>query len=122
VSILSTTIGVLAIVAFVGVWAAIVIHRGRQFAALAERGVPATATVSRRFTTGRRQRGKRIGFTYAGPDGREYERFATIGTERYEALAVGDALPIVLLPDAPGTSAPGWLVQSAREALAKRKT
>jgi hypothetical protein len=118
---MGTGIGIL-IAIFAVAWAVVVVYRGRQFAALAERGVPATATVTRHFTTGRRQRGKRISFTYVGPDGRQYERSATIATERYEALAVGDALPIVLLPDAPGTSAPAWLVESAREALAKRKT
>ena len=113
---MSTGIGILIAIMAVA-WAVVVIRRGRQFAALAARGVPATATVTRRFTTGRRQRGKRIGFAYTGPDGRPYERFATIATARYEALDVGDELPIVLLPDAPGTSAPAWLVESAREGM-----
>jgi hypothetical protein len=104
------------------VW--IVVVRGREFGELARRGVPATATVTRKFLTGKGGPGsatKRIGFSYVGPDGQRYERFASITIGRYQALAEGDPLPIVLLPDNPGTSAPEWLVEGAREALAKRK-
>jgi hypothetical protein len=112
---------VVAVLMLAGVVAAMVVfgrHRGKQIAALAERGVPATATISRRMG---RSNGKRIGFIYAGPDGREYERFASVTRGRYGDLAEGDTLPIVLLPEEPGTSAPAWLVDAAREALAKRR-
>jgi hypothetical protein len=98
-------------------------NRGKQFAALAERGIPAMATVSRRFTTagGGTGRVKRIGFTYAGPDGRQYERFASVGQGHYRDVAEGDPFPIVFLPDDPGTSAPAWLVDAARQAVTKRQ-
>ena len=112
---------IIAVLGLVGIVAAMVFvgrHRGKQIGALAERGVPATATISRRLG---RSKGKRIGFTYAGPDGRRYERFASVTRGRYGDLAEGDPLPIVLLPDDPGTSAPAWLVDAAREALAKRR-
>lgn len=120
------SIVIVAILIVAGVIATAIVvgrRRGKQVAALAERGVPATATVSRRFTTAKHRQGnvKRIGFTYAGPDGRQYERFASITRGRFNDLAEGDPLPIVLLPDDPGTSAPAWLVDAAREALAKRR-
>ena len=63
--IIAVLVGIVAAMVFVGR------HRGKQIGALAERGVPATATISRRLG---RSKVKRIGFTYAGPDGRQYER------------------------------------------------
>jgi hypothetical protein len=101
----------------------VVVNRGRQIGELARRGVPVTATVTRRFATGKGGPGssnKRIGFTYRGPDGREYERFASVTGARFHALADGDPLPIYVLPDDPGTSAPALIVDPAREALARR--
>jgi hypothetical protein len=112
---------IVAVLAPVVIVAAMVVvgrRRGKQIAALAERGIPATATVSRRLG---RTNMKRIGFTYTGPDGRRYERFASVTRGRFSDLAEGDPLPIVLLADDPGTSAPAWLVDAAREALAKRR-
>jgi hypothetical protein len=112
---------IFVVLGLVGIVAAMVLvarHRGKQIAALAERGVPATATVSRRF--GRSGR-KRIGFAYTGPDGLEYERFASVTSGRFSQLAEGDPLPIVLLADDPGTSAPAWLVDAVREAVEKRR-
>jgi hypothetical protein len=114
----------LAILAFIVAAVMIVVIRGRQFGALVRRGVPATATVTRKFVTGKSGPGsatRRIGFSYVGPDGKSYERFASIALGQYQALAEGDSLRIVLLPDHPGTSAPEWLVESAREVLNKRK-
>jgi hypothetical protein len=112
---------IIAVLGLVGIVAAMILvarHRGKQIGALAERGVPATATISRRFG---RTNVKRIGFTYDGPDGRQYERFASVTRGRFSELAEGDPLPIVLLPDDPGTSAPAWLVDAVRGAVVKRR-
>jgi hypothetical protein len=113
---------IIAVLGLVGIVAAVILvarHRGRHIAALAERGIPATARISRRIG---RTKVKRIGFVYAGPDGRQYERFASVTRGRYGDLAEGESLPIVLLPDDPGTSAPAWLVDAVREAVEKRRT
>ncbi len=101
----------------------ITVSRGKQIGELARRGVPATATVTRRFRTGAGRAGvmgKRLGFTYTGPDGQRYERFATVTSGRYGAVQEGDPFPIYLLPEAPGTSAPAWIVDAARDALARK--
>lgn len=113
----------LILVAVVAVVAWILVSRGKQIGELARRGVPATATVTRRFRTGAGNAGsmgKRLGFTYTGPDGQSYERFATVTSSRYSGVQEGDPFPIYLLPDAPGTSAPAWIVDAARDALAKK--
>lgn len=113
----------LVVAAVIAVAAWILISRGKQIGELARRGIPATATVTRRFRTGTGEagsRGKRLGFAYTGPDGQNYERFATVTSSRYSAVDEGDPFPIYLLPDAPGTSAPAWIVDAAREALAKK--
>jgi hypothetical protein len=112
---------IIALLGLVGIVIAMILvarHRGGQMAALAERGIPATARISRRIG---RTKVKRIGFTYDGPDGRQYERFASVTRGRFGDLAEGDPLPIVLLPDDPGTSAPAWLVDAVHEAVAKRR-
>lgn len=111
------------IVAAIGLGIVVAVGRSRQIGALAARGVPATATVTRRFLTGKGGAGsavKRIGYAYTGPDGQRYERFASVTAGRWREVDEGEDFPIVLLPEAPGTSAPAWLVDQAREALAKR--
>ena len=111
---------IVAGVAF-AIWA--LVKRGREFGDLARRGIPATAKVTRKFRTGKGgpgSPGRRIGYAYTGPDGIAYERFATITVGRFIEVEEGSDLPIVLLPDRPGVAAPAWLVESAREALAKR--
>ncbi len=114
----------LIVAALIATAAFLIVRRGRAFAALAAQGIPAQATVTRRFRTnagGAGSMGRRIGFSYRGPDGQTYERFASLPIGRYAELAEGDVINIVLLPDDPGTSAPAWLVESARAALAKRR-
>lgn len=116
-------ISILAIPAILIVMILFVIQRGKQIGELARNGIPATAIVTRRFRTnpgGAGSKGRRIGFRYQGPDGRDYERFASLSIGRYADVKEGDPLPIYLLPDDPGISAPAWLVEESRKALAKR--
>ncbi len=95
---------------------AVPVWRGLPFRDLATRGVEATATV-----TYKHYRRKRLGFRYTGPDGMEYQRYATLAIGEYSKYQEGDPFPIVLLPDKPGVSAPKGLVEAARQALEKRK-
>lgn len=108
------------IAAFVGIF----IWRGRQVGELARRGVPVTGVVVDRFRTGSAgggpSRGKRIAFTYTGPDGREYRRAAAVTSSEWAKYEEGASIELVCLPDSPGVSAPASIVQHARDALAKR--
>ncbi len=88
--------------------------RGRQFGGLARHGVPVTGTVVRKMRQGGAQR---VAFTYRGPDGQDYRRAASIALGKWVELEEGGAIPIICLPDRPGTSAPAWLVEDARRAL-----
>ncbi|TIX50639.1 hypothetical protein [Alteraurantiacibacter aquimixticola] len=102
---------------------AVVVWRGRQFGELARRGVPVTGTVVKKFRTGSTggvPSGKRIAFTYRGPDGKDYRRAASIATGKWQELELDGPIDLICLPDRPGVSAPAWLVEAAREALAKR--
>lgn len=109
----------LMIAAFVGfgVW------RGRQFGALARRGIPVTGRVVRKFRSGSANAagspGRRLAFTYTGPDGREYRRAASVSIGKWAEFEEGSAIALFCLPDDPGVSAPAWLVELAREALTK---
>lgn len=101
----------------------VLVWRGRQFGELARRGVAVTGTVERKFRTGAGNAGsmgKRVTFTYRGPDGQEYRRSASLAGSRYADLAEGAPIELVCLPDNPGVSAPAWLVESAREALRRK--
>jgi hypothetical protein len=114
----------LPILAIVIAIIAVVAWRGMQFKALAERGVPVRGTVTKKSTSGNKSgsSSKRITFTYAGPDGREYRRSASVVTSKWEEHDVGGSINLICLPDRPGISAPAWLVKLAREALAKQKS
>jgi hypothetical protein len=104
--------------------AGLAIWRGRQIGELARRGVPVTGVVERKFRSGKPgaagARGRRLAFTYTGPDGRTYRRAASVTSSQWSAYEEGGAIELFCLPDAPGVSAPAWLVQHARDALAKR--
>lgn len=114
---------VLIIILFVATFVGIAVWRGRQFGELARRGVPVTGQVVRKFRTGSGAsgaRGKRIPFTYRGPDGAEYRRAASIVTSKWREFEEGSRIELVCLPDKPGVSAPAWLVEDARKTLGKR--
>jgi hypothetical protein len=112
------------IVLFVGLYAGIAIWRGRQFGELARRGVPVAGVVVRKFRSGiagaAGSRGRRLAFSYTGPDGVTYRRAASVPTSKWREYEEGSAIELYCLPDNPGVSAPAWLVQLARDALAKR--
>jgi hypothetical protein len=114
----------LLILLVIAVCAGIAIWRGRQLGELARRGVPVTGVVVRKFRSGKPgaagDRGRRLAFTYTGPDGRTYRRAASVTTSRWAEHEEGGAIDLFCLPDAPGVSAPAWLVQHARDELAKR--
>jgi hypothetical protein len=106
---------------FVGV--GLVWWRGRQFKMLAERGVPVTGTVVRRFQSGKAggpERTKRITYSYRGPDGREYQRSASMTRGSWDQYEEGGPIELVCLPDDPGVSAEAGLVAAARTALARK--
>ncbi len=102
----------------IGVW------RGRQFGDLARRGMPVTGRVVRKFRAENvdisGSRSRRLAFTYTGPDGREYRRAASVTIGKWAEYEEGSAIALICLPDDPGVSAPAWLVELAREALAKK--
>lgn len=104
------------IVALIG----LLVWRGRQVGELARRGQSVQGTVVRKFRTGMGNAGsmgRRIAFTYRGPDGREYRRAASITTSKWMDLEEGGPIELVFLPDKPGVSAPAWLIDHARQAL-----
>lgn len=111
----------LFIIAFIG----IAVWRGRQFGALACHGVTVPGTVVKKFRSGSADgelsRGRRIAFTYRGPDGQEYRRAASVTLGKWHELEEGMPIEVVCLPDRPGVSAPAWLIALAREALEKKK-
>ena len=108
----------LLVAAFVGfgVW------RGRQFGELARRGMPVTGRIVHKFRAGSAEMSgsRRPAFTYTGPDGREYRRAASVSIGKWAEYEEGSAIALICLPDDPGVSAPAWLVDLAREALAKK--
>jgi hypothetical protein len=110
----------LAVCAGVG----IAIWRGRQLGELARTGVPVTGVVVRKFRSGKAggagDRGRRLAFTYTGPDGRSYRRATSVTVSKWAEHEEGGAIELFCLPDAPAVSAPAWLVQPARDALANR--
>jgi hypothetical protein len=112
------------ILLIIAVGAGIAIWRGRQIGELARRGVPVTGVVERKFRSGKAggavSRGRRLSFTYTGPDGRSYRRAASVTSSQWAEYEEGGAIELFCLPDAPGVSAPASLVRHAREALAKR--
>lgn len=113
---------VLVIVVFAAAFIGIAVWRGRQFGELARRGVPVTGQVVKKFRTGSGKagaKGKRIAFTYRGPDGAEYRRAASIVTSKWREFEEGSPIELVCLPDKPGVSAPAWLVEDARKARNK---
>jgi Protein of unknown function (DUF3592) len=100
----------------------VILWRGRQIGQLAREGVKVTGTVVRKFRTGSGRagsRGRRIAFTYRGPDGVEYRRAASITLSQWTELEEGYPIALIVLPSKPGVSAPAWLVEAAREALQK---
>jgi hypothetical protein len=114
--ILLFALGALVMVATVILW------RGRQIGQLAREGVKVTGTVVRKFRSGSGRagsRGRRIAFTYRGPDGSEYRRAASITLGKWVELEEGHPIALIVLPSNPGISAPAWLVDAAREALQK---
>jgi hypothetical protein len=104
--------------------AGIAIWRGRQIGELAQRGVPVTGVVVQKIRSGKAgaagDRGRRLAFTYTGPDGRTYRRATSVTSSQWAEHEEGGAIDLFCLPDDPGVSAPAWLVQHARDALAKR--
>lgn len=101
---------------------ALIVWRGRHYGRLAREGVKITATVERKFRTGAGgpgSRGRRIAFSYTGPDGQAYRRAATVTLSKWQELEEGYPIEIYVLPDRPGISGPVWLVDAAREALRK---
>jgi hypothetical protein len=110
--------------AFTALAVRVVMKRGREMRELAERGVAVTGTVVRRFQSGKAggpERTKRITFRYRGPDGRDYERSASMTRGRWEGHSEGAPIELYCLPHDPGVSAEKWLVEQARDALAKKR-
>jgi hypothetical protein len=102
----------------------VAVWRALQFKKLAERGVPVTGTVVHRFQSGKAggpERTKRITYSYTGPDGREYQRSASMTRGRWEQYPEGAPIQLICLPDDPGVSAEATLVAAARAALAAKK-
>lgn len=103
---------------------AVAVWRGRQFGKLARHGINVPGIVVRKFRSGSADgelsRGRRIAFTYRGPDGVEYRRAASITLGKWRELNEGDPIEVICLPDRPGISAPAWLIILAREALTKK--
>ncbi len=112
-------IGALLILALVAAALVIAIaRRSRQMTALRLRGVRVTGTVADKFATangGAAIRGRRIVYTYAGPDGRAYRGAASVTHQRLVDCEKGGPIALYVLPEHPGTSAPAWLVDEQRK-------
>ena len=114
----------LLIILFIAVLVGILVWRGRQVGELARRGVAVQGTVVRKFRTGAGKpgsMGRRIAFTYRGPDGQEYRRAASVTTTKWTELEEGGPIELVCLPDKPGVSSPAWLIDHARKELESRR-
>ena len=89
----------------------------QQMKALRLRGVRVTGTVTARFATangGAGIRGRRITYSYVGPDGRSYRRNVSLTVPDFKDCETGMPIALYVLPDKPATSAPAWLVDGAR--------
>ena len=118
------TIGFVAVVVFLFIVAAavIVVRRARDFRRLVDDGVEATGVVEEKLAFGRvasARKGKHIRYAYRDAEGREHRFRSQVTEGRYAEFSVGDPIAVVYSRSNPAVSAPKWLVDEAKSALAK---
>jgi hypothetical protein len=114
----------LAFAVFVAAAAFILVRRAGDFRRLVAGGVETTGVVTDKLALGRpggRRHAKHIRYAYQDASGREHRIRSQVTEGRFDEFGEGDPIAIVYAPDKPGVSAPKWLVDEAKAALAKRK-
>lgn len=92
--------------------------RAKALMPLTEKGVPATATVTKKLRASSPSRKVHLVYAFETASGRFEGR--TEGFSRdLNHFTVGDGIEIVYLPDQPKVSAPRWVVEQARQARAE---
>jgi hypothetical protein len=94
---------------------------GFEMKQLAERGIATTARIIDRqqFATARgtRRNDRYLRYEYTDDRGVKHTHRSHVTSSDWLAVAEGDSIPILYLPDKPAVSAPRDVVEKAREAL-----
>lgn len=112
------TLVVIAFVLMLLALGAALASRGGQLRRLLTDGVATTGEVVGRVDFGRR--GRYLRYAYHDASGRRHEHRALVSESVWEAHPEGTAIPVVYAASRPSVSAPRWLVEQARAALARR--
>jgi len=119
---IAITLIVIAIIALV-IW--LVVTRGLQLKQLVEDGVDIDGKVVRQFKLnpkgGSQSTNHYLRYSYRDSAGREHEYKSNVSRDYWVAHPEGSAIAITYSKSRPGISAPRYLVEQAREALAKNK-
>lgn len=114
-----TAVGIIAII----IW--LVLTRGLQLKQLVEDGVDIDGMVVRQFKlnpkSGSQSTNYFLRYRYRDSAGEEHEYKSNVNRDFWVAHPEGSAIAITYSKSKPGISAPRFLVEQAREALAKKK-
>jgi hypothetical protein len=100
----------------------LVVRRGLQMKVLANDGVETTGTVVRKLSFGGASRtsARRVRYEYVDQFGRTHSHRSTVPDDVYRSCEEGGPFPVVYSQSRPHVSAPKYLVEQSRAALAKR--
>lgn len=116
-------IGLLTPVLIVGAIIFLVVRRGLQIKELCEHGVETTGVVHGKRTvmpsnTGARQ--KKLEYRYTDSAGATHHHTSVVSIDVYDRYDEGSPIEIVYSSKRPEISSPRYLVDQARQAMAKR--
>ena len=100
-----------------------VVRRGRDFAQLVRDGVDARGVVVRKTTFGTaaaRRHNRFLDYRYQDDRGAEHSHRSKVTPTAWDAHEEGGPIEIVYSRSQPQISAPRWLVEPARAAMARR--
>jgi hypothetical protein len=113
------TLGIIALV----VW--LVITRGLQLKQLVEDGIDGSGTIVRQFKhnpkSGSQSTNYFLRYRYRDRNGIEHEYKSNVNRDYWAAHPEGSTIEITYSKSKPQVSAPRFLVEQAREAMAKKK-
>ncbi len=114
----------LAFVALVAIAAVVLVRRAGDFRRLVQDGVETTGVVEEKLAFGGgagTRKAKHLRYAYKDASGREHRFRSQVTEGRFDEFEVGDPIAIVYSRARPQVSAPKWLIDEAKAALAKRK-
>jgi len=109
----------IAFIAAACVAAFVIVQRGGEVRALAERGQAVRGRVTgrqARHSKGSAGRYRRVKLAYDGPDGTTHERWIAVTQSEWDSLEEGVPVDLVYLPERPSVFAMRTLVNQARAA------